>query len=121
MEITSKDIGDKGEDAACAFLEKKGYTITEKNWRIKQYEVDIICETTKEIIFVEVKTRKSSTLGSPESFVNKAKQTNLIKAADHYLKSTNTDKEFRFDIVTVISNYKGQTIEHIENAFMPRW
>ncbi|MBN8702792.1 MAG: YraN family protein [Bacteroidetes bacterium] len=121
MEVTPKHIGDKGEVIAAEFLERKGYKVAHKNWRVKQYEVDIICETKTEIVFVEVKTRKTAALGAPESFVDKTKQRNLIQAANYYMQSVNADKEFRFDIVTVISNNQGQKVEHIENAFMPRW
>ena len=35
-------LGKKGEDAACAYLERKGYVICRRNYRCRYGEIDII-------------------------------------------------------------------------------
>ena len=68
------NIGKKGEDLACAFLEKKGFKILHKNWHSSNYEVDIIASNNDFLVFVEVKTRTGTYMGQPEIFVTKQKQ-----------------------------------------------
>ena len=49
-------LGKKGEDAACAYLERKGYVICRRNYRCRYGEIDIIAAKGGELSFVEVKT-----------------------------------------------------------------
>lgn len=110
--------GQKGEEMAARFLEEKGYTILETNWRFMHLEADIIAEISKTLVIAEVKTRKSNYFGEPESFVTKQKQKNLIKAANAYIERKQLDLEVRFDIVSVVLN-DNTSIKHIEDAFYP--
>ena len=111
--------GQKGENLAADFLKSKGYSILETNWRSSNLEVDIIATNEKILVIAEVKTRKSNFFGEPEEFVNKQKQKNLIKAANHYVHKYQLDMEVRFDIVSVILNDNMSKINHIEAAFYP--
>jgi putative endonuclease len=110
--------GQKGEQLAASFLEEKGYTILETNWRFKNLEADIIAILSKTLVIVEVKTRKSNYFGEPETFVTKQKQKNLIHAAHEYILRKELDVEVRFDIISVVMNDK-TAIKHIEDAFYP--
>ena len=71
---SASELGRKGENAACKFLERKGFTILERNWVCAAGEADIIAsidtEYGSELHFVEVKTRKSTAKGFPEEAVN---------------------------------------------------
>jgi len=113
------DTGTKGEDIAAGFLQNKGYSILEKNWRFKNLEADIIAITAKTLVIAEVKTRKSNYFGEPETFVNKQKQKNLIKAAQEYIQRNQLDLEVRFDIIAIILGDNQTKINHIEDAFYP--
>jgi putative endonuclease len=110
--------GQKGEEMAAKHLENKGYLILETNWRFKNLEADIIAKISKILVIVEVKTRKSNYFGEPETFVNRQKQKNLIKAANEYILRNGLDLEVRFDIVSVIMN-DSTSVKHIEDAFYP--
>ena len=119
---TEKQLqGLKGEDMAVNLLLQKGYRILERNWRCGHLEVDIIAENEDYLVIVEVKTRKSATFGNPEMFVDKQKQWHLIRAAIRYAKFKCVKKEIRFDIISVINCPEFQEVNHIENAFKPRW
>ena len=111
------ETGLKGETIATQFLKEKGYQILQTNWRYKHLEADIIATHNNLLIIVEVKTRKSNYFGEPESFVDKAKQKNIIKAANAYVLQRNINMEVRFDIVSVIVGDKHQQVNHIEDAF----
>lgn len=112
-------IGDKGELLAIKHLTKIGHKILATKWHFSHKEVDIITEFDNQIIIVEVKTRKKNSIIKPSDAVNKAKQINLIKAAQAYIEQNNLNSEVRFDIVSVIYSGKNFEIEHIEDAFYP--
>jgi putative endonuclease len=108
--------GQKGEQMAAAYLEGKGFIILETNWRFKNLEADIVAKKADMLILAEVKTRKSSYFGEPESFVTKQKQKNLIRTAHEYVERNKLDLEVRFDIVSIVLN-DNTAIRHIEDAF----
>ncbi len=114
------NIGKFGEDIASKYLEEKGYKIKERNYRTFLGEIDIISEYKGNIIFVEVKTRRSDKFGYPEEAINFNKQRKIIKNALCYLAKYNLwEKNYCFDVILVsISNHKDvKRLKHIKNAF----
>ncbi len=114
------NIGKFGEDVASKYLETKGYKIKERNYRTFLGEIDIVCEYKGNIIFVEVKTRRSNKFGYPEEAVNFIKQQKIIKNALCYLSKYHLwNKNCCFDVISIsISNNKDiKRIKHIRNAF----
>jgi putative endonuclease len=113
------DLGKLGEELATLFLQKNGYNIHERNWRFKKGELDIIAEKNDRIVFVEVKTRKSTHLAEPRNTITIKKQKQLINTADIYLKFKKVNKESQFDVITVIVSSSEHEIEHLQDAFYP--
>jgi len=114
------NIGKFGEDVASKYLEEKGYKIKERNYRTFLGEIDIISEYKGNLIFVEVKTRRSDRFGYPEEAINFNKQRKIIKNALCYLAKYNLwEKNYCFDVILVsISNHKDvKRLKHIRNAF----
>ena len=111
--------GTTGEELAASFLEKKGYSVLEKNWRFGHEEIDILASKDSTLVVAEVKARKSNFFGEPEEFVTRQKQKHLIKAANAYIEKNNLDLEVRFDIISIILSGNEQKIFHIEDAFHP--
>lgn len=114
---THTDLGNKGEQLAVNYLEKKGYEVLERNYRFQKAEVDIIARHENILAIVEVKTRTSADFGSPEDFVKPKKIKLLVKAADEYVISNDLDVEVRFDIIAILHNQNDITIKHLEDAF----
>lgn len=114
-------LGKWGEDEAARYLEKKGYTILERNWKMGHRDLDIVALSEEEcLVVVEVKTRSSEDLLEACLAVNARKMRNVALAANAYVKSKNISQEIRFDIVTVIGNHSHvENIEHIIDAFNP--
>ncbi len=115
------DFGKQGEEIAVKYLTDKGYEILERNWRNRHKEIDIIAKDGKDLVIVEVKTRKSNSYGEPDLAVNKQKQRLLIYAANAYIYRYNLDIDTRFDIISIYFREGKPIIDHIEDAFLPCW
>ena len=117
--MNNKELGNIGEAAAADFLMNKGYRIRERQYRIREAEVDIIAEKDGVIVFVEVKTRRSIRCGSPAMAVTAAKQRKIVRGASWYIMAKKLhDRLCRFDVVEVIVADDGQLfINQLENAF----
>ena len=113
---THNILGKIGEEEACRYLIRKGYTLLERNWRVGHLELDIIAEWYGEIIFVEVKTRSNEDFAPAISAIDDEKFKNLRIAAGQYLRLNHLDQPIRFDIITVVGTHKPFTITHYEGG-----
>ena len=118
--MTTKEIGDFGENQSCEFLEKAQMQVLRRNFHCPMGEIDIIAKDGDTLVFVEVKTRLSKDFGLPSEFVDFRKQGKIIKSALFY--AGRDDIDMRFDVVEVMYTYKGDVltvteINHIKNAF----
>lgn len=118
--MTTKEIGDFGEEMACSYLEKQGITVLKRNFHAKFGEIDIIAKDGETIVFAEVKTRLSKDYGTPSEFVDFRKQEKIIQTALYYLGNDDTD--MRFDVIEVMYKLSGDAmtvkeINHIISAF----
>jgi len=112
---TSK--GNYGETAALGFLQARGYTILERNYKRFGGEIDIIARHNEYVVFIEVKYRKSLSAGLPRIAVTRAKQRQIAKAALGYISQKGLDNtDFRFDVIEVFG-VELLDINHIEDAF----
>lgn len=111
------DTGRQGEEEARAYLIRKGYNIVHTNWRWHHFELDIVAVHEGELIVVEVKTRSANFLISPEEAIDRKKIKRIVAAADAYARYFNIALPVRFDIITLVKNGEGYTIEHIDDAF----
>lgn len=93
----------RGEDAAAAYLERIGMEVLERNWRTQAGEIDIVALDGVEVVFVEVKTRRSERAGTADEAVSPAKQRRIAKLANAYLKQAGLsgDTAVRFDAVAI--------------------
>jgi len=116
----NKNLGKEGERAAAEYLRRKGYRVIEENYRTRRGEIDIICEQTGSIIFVEVKTRKSLSFGHPEEAVDSRKRKKMAEIALDYLteKNLNGKVDCRFDVVAITLK-DSKIVSHIMDAFRP--
>lgn len=117
--VEHNKLGREGEAVATAYLKEKGYTILAVNWRFYRYELDIVAQTADELVVVEVKSRSANHLVHPEDAVSARKIRFLVAGADMFVKQNNVSWPVRFDILTVVKEQNGYSINHIEDAFYP--
>lgn len=117
--MTTKDIGNTGEQLATETLTAKGYAIIDRNLRIGNVEVDILAQLNNRIVIVEVKTRNEDHLD--ERFgLDREKLRRLARAGDSYVRLRNLPHEVQIDAVLITNFNDGHTeIEHIEDISMP--
>jgi putative endonuclease len=118
--LLHKLLGDRGERAAKRYLKQQGFRIVDRQYRNQYGEIDIIALDGSQIVFVEVKTRRSTETGQPFEAVDRRKQQKLTKLALIWLKKARRmDQSARFDIVSVIwpADKTDPSIQHIRNAF----
>lgn len=114
------DLGLWGELVVADYLKNNNYFVVCRNWKYKHKDIDIIAidNNTKELVFVEVKTRSHNLFLEPEQSVNVEKIKNLKSIANSYIHFRNIQREHRFDIVTVLgTDDTNFTINHIKDAF----
>jgi putative endonuclease len=116
MSNRNQKVGAWGESVSAEYLEKRDYTIIGRNVRTPYGEIDIIAEKDGDTIFVEVKTRASSSLGPPEISVTPRKQEHMLAAAEHYAQANEID-HWQIDVIAVEGKPEGQPVfTHFENA-----
>jgi len=126
--MSTKELGDKGENLACEYLVKKGYKILGRNYRINFGEIDIIAKKrwrlfgkdNKTIHFVEVKTLAENSSFYPEEHVNYEKQNKLKRLAEIWLEKNKFPQNYPYqiDIVAVSGNPSAGSaqVDFFENA-----
>ncbi len=118
MQQTNIETGNQGENIAAKFLADKGYTILERNWRFKHWEVDIIASKNRKLHFVEVKTRNSMRFGKPEESITREKMTHLKNAAEEYQYRNPEWKYLQFDVIAItLTNGLVKEIYLIEDVY----
>ena len=116
MSNRNQTVGGWGENVAAGYLEQRGYKVTARNVRTPYGEIDIVAEKEGFIIFIEVKTRTSRSLGPPEISVTPRKQEHMLAAAEYYTQQNEID-HWQIDVIAVVG-IPGKRIEftHFENA-----
>jgi len=116
-------IGRQAEDAAAAFLTRRGFRIAERNVRFREGELDLVCRDRDVWVFVEVKCRRSHWDDGPGAAVSWLKQRRLVRLAQIFLKSRGQGDtaRCRFDVVAVtLDDGATPQINHIVSAFDAR-
>ena len=119
MTVQRKQLGKKGEDIACMYLEGQGLEVIERNWQCQSGEADIIAREEDVLAFIEVKTRQSEAAGFPEDAVDLRKRRKYEKIATDYLFSHDLDStRIRFDVMALLLSSDGKAfLRHHRDAF----
>ncbi|MBQ9359429.1 MAG: YraN family protein [Lachnospiraceae bacterium] len=113
--MNTRKVGTEKEDRAAVFIESHGGRVTERNFRSRMGEIDLIARDSGSICFIEVKYRKNAANGHPAEAVGTKKQFTISRVADYYRmkKHLPDDIPYRFDVIGII----GDEITWYKNAF----
>ncbi len=98
------------------YLKENGMVILEHNYRVRFGEIDLICQDGEYLVFVEVKYRSSTAMGTALSAVNYKKQRQICKVADYYRMSHHLGENtnIRYDVLAI----QQEDIIWLKNAFL---
>ena len=118
--MNKRTVGNEYEDMAVAYLEKQGFRVTERNFRVRQGEIDVIGYHNGSLVFVEVKYRKNDRMGLPEAAVGIRKQEQICKIGGFYRAfwQIPQERQSRYDVVAICGNeirWYQNAFEHLEN------
>jgi putative endonuclease len=115
-------IGQLGEGLVADLYLNSGHRVIGRNVRLhasKQIgELDVIVTKGKEIIFIEVKTRKSKAFGNPADAIGYLKRRRLVNACQVFLlRHPQYDGwNWRIDVAEVYLDKPRNSIIILENA-----
>ncbi len=125
--MSTKTIGNIGESAASTFLERKGFTLVERNYRKKWGELDIIATKESVLHFFEVKsvTFIGADRGKghrPEDNVHGLKVRSIRRMIETYMDEfkISSDMPSQFHILCVFMNMEKRTarVKWLENVIL---
>jgi putative endonuclease len=112
-------LGRRGEDFAHRYLRSAGLTVVARNYRPNEgdAEVDIIARDSDTIVFIEVKSRQSDRISSPERAIDREKRKNIVRAARAYATRAGIAwNQVRFDTISIVFT-QPPSLVHQRDAF----
>ncbi len=114
----NRTTGAFGEEVIAQFLIARGNEIVERNWQIREGEIDIVALDPEGIfIFIEVKTRTSTAFGHPLEAITNEKAHRMQRLALAWLATHRCfGSQYRIDAAAVLIARDGtHTIEYRAN------
>ena len=125
------ELGQLGEDVACEYLAKNGYSVLVRNYRRKWGEIDVVAKSKDEtLVFFEVKTMTENKGGlEPEDQASISKLNRVKRTCEAFVGNNpnlvSENKGWRIDLLAVllprpasllIHSGKGVVIRHYQNV-----
>lgn len=116
-----KEVGRLGEQWACRYLSKKGYTIIETNWRSRLGELDVIATCEELLVIVEVRTTRGVRFGYGFQSVDERKRYQVRRLAEQYMVAKGLSHHpVRLDVISILLSRHHPPhlveIHHLEGA-----
>lgn len=113
--MNTREIGQLCETYVCEQLQKQGFSLLARNFRVgKGTELDIVAQKNGTIHFIEVKARSQTTYGLPREAVTPAKMQRIIKASELFTAKYGTyDYPRAYDVAEVYFFKTGESQLHI--------
>ncbi|UNX55898.1 YraN family protein [Georgenia sp. TF02-10] len=117
--MRAKDaVGAYGERVAVRLLADQGLEVLARNWRCAVGEIDVVAldRDRDEVVFVEVKTRRSTAYGDPAEAVTAVKLARLRRLAGQWLAAHDAHPaRVRIDVVAVLARTAGPAqVRHLK-------
>lgn len=109
-------LGHWGESVAVRYLRRKGFVLLQRNVYTRFGEIDLVMLDGKELVFVEVKTRRSNRFGTGAEAITHNKLLRLERSIDTYLSTWSFPVSYRLDVLAIAKEQNTVVIEYIRNA-----
>lgn len=119
--LTAAELGRLGEILAAMYLDERGYSIEQLNYRCPDGEADIVAYDPEgeQMVLVEVKTRRGGPEGCfPEEAVDRRKRNRYRRIAAQYALDRFPVTSLRFDVIAIsVTGSHEARLRHIFNLF----
>ncbi|MDZ8172336.1 YraN family protein [Microbacterium xanthum] len=118
--MAAKDeLGRAGESHAYDHLVAAGFQVLDRNWRCREGEIDIVARDGRDLVVVEVKTRRALGYGHPFDAVDERKRARLWRLGHAWMRlhsGVARGLSLRLDVIAVIGEPpRAATIEHLRD------
>ncbi len=114
------ELGRRGEDIAADYLRQRGWAVLARNYRAGPKELDLVAARRGVVAFVEVKTRSTTTGGTPLEPIRALKRRAVETAARRWIhEHGRPGTSYRFDAIAVEVRGDSAHVEHIPDAWRP--
>lgn len=110
-----QQFGRWGERVAIRYLRRKGFIILDRNVFTPYGELDVVALDGRELVFVEVKARRTQNFGLPEDSITRQKLEHLWNALLYYCEESRWKGAFRLDVISVVHQGATPQIRHLIN------
>ena len=122
--MADKDVlGRAGEDRAARYFEERGYRVIARNWRCREGELDLIVGTDRDLVVVEVKTRRGDAFGHPFEAIDSRKRVRLWRLTAAWMSANPAllqGRRMRIDAIGLTGpDPATATLEHIVDVEVP--
>jgi len=108
-------VGRAAEQLAAEYLQARGITVLDRNWRNRWCELDIVARSSEMIRFVEVKYRRSAEYGAGYEYVTPAKLQRLARAALAWRQAHRHTGDYAIDVISITGPMSGPEILYLPN------
>lgn len=117
--MSRQRLGSYGERLAAEHLERTGWRILDRNYRVGRREIDLVARRGGVVAFIEVKARRGREYGDPLEAVTARKRREIETVAATWLERHGApDDVYRFDAIAIRLDRSGASrIEHLEDAW----
>lgn len=112
--------GAAGEAAAARYLQARGFTVLDRNWRGDGGEIDLVVARGRTLAIVEVKTRRSMAFGDPLNAVDPRKFARLWRLTHAWVREHRElarGRSIRVDVIGITGeDPRTGDLEHLEDV-----
>ena len=112
--IASRSVtGQTGEAIAGHYVVRAGWSVVERNFRCQYGEIDLVARDGNELVFVEVRTRRGDSFGTPEESITAAKQRRMAECALAYVQERGVLTGWRVDLIAI--ELRGEQVKRLDH------
>ena len=114
--MSTTERGRSAEASTAAYLEARGFTILDRNWRNRWCELDLVTRDAAGVHFVEVKYRRRTDWGDGFEAITYDKIQRLQRAAAAWCQAHQYDGPYQIDVASVSGELTSPDISYLANA-----
>lgn len=98
-------LGKQGEERVARYWQGRGWSVLARNYRGRGFEIDLVVQRGKTLVFVEVKARRQLASWQLHEFITEQKRRALQRGAERFVAEHRPNADcYRFDLCLLTDN-----------------